>query len=95
MFREVNPALRQEEERTQHDAKLAKMEAEMKSVFQQKVAEKEQKLKRSEAELFARHKEMKDQLEKQRLELEERKARLEAGRNTQDDRKPKKGFLRS
>ncbi|KAG5355973.1 Cell division control protein 3 [Yarrowia sp. B02] len=95
VFREVNPALRQEEERTQHDAKLAKMEAEMKSVFQQKVAEKEQKLKRSEAELFARHKEMKDQLEKQRLELEERKARLEAGRNTQDDRKPKKGFLRS
>ena len=39
------------EERTLHEAKLAKMEAEMNLVFQQKVAEKESKLKQSEEEL--------------------------------------------
>ena len=63
-----------------HEAKLAKMEAEMKMVFQQKVQEKEAKLKQSEEELYARHKEMKDALEKQRLELEEKKHKIESGR---------------
>ena len=47
------------EERTLHENKLAKMEAEMKMVFQQKVNEKEAKLKQSEEELYARHREMK------------------------------------
>lgn len=61
-------------------AKLSKMEAEMKMVFQQKVQEKESKLKQSEEELYAKHREMKDALEKQRLELEEKKRRVEAGR---------------
>lgn len=61
-------------------SKLSKMEAEMKMVFQQKVAEKENKLKQSEEELYARHREMKDALEKQRLELEEKKRRIEQGR---------------
>jgi septin 7 len=56
------------------------MEAEMKMVFQQKVQEKEAKLKQSEEELYARHREMKDALEKQRLELEDKKRRLESGR---------------
>ncbi|PRT52484.1 Cell division control protein 3 [Wickerhamiella sorbophila] len=78
VFREVNPALRQEEERAMHEQRLAKMEAEMRAVFQQKVTEKEQKLKKSEADLFARHKEIKEQLERQRAELEARKAKLEA-----------------
>lgn len=36
------------------------------------VQEKEAKLKQSEEELYARHREMKDALEKQRLELEEK-----------------------
>lgn len=63
-----------------HEAKLAKMEAEMKMVFQQKVQEKEAKLKQSEEELYARHREMKDALEKQRLELDDKKRRIEAGR---------------
>ena len=63
-----------------HEAKLAKMEAEMKMGFQQKVQEKESKLKQSEEELYARHKEMKDALEKQRLDLEEKKKRIETGR---------------
>lgn len=39
-----------EEERTAHEQKLAKMEAEMRAVFQAKVQEKEQKLKHSEEE---------------------------------------------
>lgn len=52
----------------------------MKMVFQQKVQEKESKLKQSEEELYARHKEMKDALEKQRAELEDKKRRLESGR---------------
>lgn len=69
-----------QEERVLHDAKLAKMEAEMKMVFQQKVQEKEAKLKQSEEELYARHKEMKDALEKQRADLEDKKRKIESGR---------------
>ena len=52
----------------------------MKMVFQQKVQEKEAKLKQSEEELYARHKEMKDALERQRADLEEKKRRIESGR---------------
>jgi hypothetical protein len=63
-----------------HEAKLAKMEAEMKMVFQQKVQEKEAKLKQSEEELYARHKEMKEALDKQRADLEEKRRRIESGR---------------
>lgn len=91
VFKEVNPAVKQEEERTLHEQKLQKMESEMKMVFQQKVAEKESKLKQSEEELYARHREMKDQLERQRLELDEKKARIESGRPLEGTQK-KKGF---
>lgn len=91
VFREVHPSMRQEEERSMYEARLAKMESDMKSVFQLKVSEKEQKLKKSEAELFARHREMKEALEKQRVELEEKKSRLEAGRVV-EEKKPRKGF---
>ncbi|CAK7238989.1 MAG: Cell division control protein 3 [Sporothrix thermara] len=91
VFKEVNPAVKQEEERALHDQKLAKMEAEMKLVFQQKVSEKESKLKQSEEELYARHREMKDQLERQRQELEEKKSRLESGRPLEKEGK-RKGF---
>lgn len=89
VFKEVNPAVKQEEERALHEQKLAKMEAEMKMVFQQKVSEKESKLKQSEEELYARHREMKEQLDRQRAELEERKARIESGRPLEGK---KKGF---
>ena len=75
-----------QEERVMHEAKLAKMEAEMKMVFQQKVQEKEAKLKQSEEELYARHREMKDALEKQRLDLEDKKRRIESGRPLTPDR---------
>jgi septin 7 len=80
VFKEVNPAVKQEEERALHEQKLAKMEAEMKMVFQQKVSEKESKLKQSEEELYARHREMKEQLERQKNDLEEKKHRIESGR---------------
>ncbi|KAI6162111.1 Septin-domain-containing protein [Pisolithus thermaeus] len=72
VFREINPSAKIQEERIMHEAKLAKMEAEMKMVFQQKVQEKESKLKQSEEELR--------QLEKQRADLEEKKRRIESGR---------------
>ena len=79
-FSSSSPAARMQEERVLHEAKLAKMEAEMKMVFQQKVQEKEAKLKQSEEELYARHKEMKETLEKQRADLEDKKRRIESGR---------------
>ncbi|KAK7422254.1 Cell division control protein 3 [Neonectria punicea] len=91
VFKEVNPAVKQEEERALHEQKLAKMEAEMKMVFQQKVAEKESKLKQSEEELYARHKEMKEQLDRQRMELEDKKQRIESGRPLEKEGK-RKGF---
>ncbi|TNY23970.1 Septin-domain-containing protein [Rhodotorula diobovata] len=99
VFKEVNPAAKMAEERALHESKLAKMEAEMKMVFQQKVNEKEAKLKQSEEELYARHREMKEALEKQRVELEDKKRRLEQGRPLTPEKAQqstkKKGFLRA
>jgi len=96
VFKEINPAAKNAEERALHEAKLGKMEVEMKMVFQQKVQEKENKLKQSEEELYARHREMKEALEKQRLELEDKKRRLESGRPlTPEKNTKKKGFLRT
>ncbi|QDS70598.1 hypothetical protein FKW77_000282 [Venturia effusa] len=96
VFKEVNPAVKQEEERSLHEQKLQKMEMEMKMVFQQKVAEKESKLRQSEEELYARHKEMKDQLERQRADLEEKKVRAETGKHPDPKEKKRGGFsLRS
>ncbi|TIC37040.1 hypothetical protein E3Q08_00068 [Wallemia mellicola] len=102
VFKEVNPTAKAVEEKALHDAKLSKMEAEMKLVFQQKVQEKEAKLRQSEEELYARHREMKESLEKQRQELEDKRRRLESGRPltpergaTQSTQKKSRGFLRS
>ena len=102
VFREFDPLARQEEEKNLHEAKLAKMEAEMKNVFQQKVSEKEKKLQRSEADLFARHKEMKDKLSKQIKLLEDKKEQLEKQKSLPQEpaqpapapTKSRKGFLR-
>jgi septin family protein len=82
----LSPAVKLAEDRALHEAKLAKMETEMKMVFQQKVAEKEAKLKQSEEELYARHREMKDALEKQRADLEDKKRRIESGRPLTPDK---------
>ena len=76
-IQQVNPGTQQAEARALHEAKLAKMEHEMKMVFQRKVAEKEAKLKQSEEELYARHREMRNALDQQRQELEERKRRIQ------------------
>ena len=94
VFKEVNPAVKQEEERSLHEQKLVKMESEMKMVFQQKVQEKESKLKQSEEELYARHREMRDQLERQRQELEDKKSRIESGRPLEEKNKRNKFSLR-
>lgn len=99
VFKEFDPLERQEEERKLHEAKLAKLESEMKSVFQQKVNEKEKKLQKSETELFARHKEMKEKLLKQLKALEEKKHQLEMSISSQMNQaspvpQKKKGFLR-
>lgn len=81
----------------------------MKAVFQQKVSEKESKLKSSEDEvcvaslitfllliqLYARHREMKEQLERQKRELEERKRRLENGQpGTPEKSRKNKGLFK-
>ena len=95
VFRVINPSVKQEEERTLHEQKLQKMESEMKMVFQQKVAEKESKLKQSEEELYARHKEMKDTLDKQRAELEDKKSRIERGGYPEEKGKRGKFSLRA
>ena len=94
VFKEVNPSVKQEEERSLHEQKLAKMETEMRMVFQQKVSEKESKLRQSEDELYARHKEMKDQLERQKQELEERKNRVENGKPLEEKSRKNKFSLR-
>lgn len=101
VFKEFDPLTKQEEERALHEAKLAKMESEMKAVFQQKVTEKEKKLQRSEADLFARHKEMKEKLTKQIKLLEDKKVQLEKQKSLPTEppalstpQKTRKGFLR-
>ncbi|QID86874.1 Cell division control protein 3 [Saccharomyces pastorianus] len=101
VFKEFDPISKQQEEKTLHEAKLAKLEVEMKTVFQQKVSEKEKKLQKSETELFARHKEMKEKLTKQLKALEDKKKQLElsinnASPNVNHSPIPtkKKGFLR-
>ena len=76
----TSPGAQLAEARALHEAKLARMENEMKLVFQRKVSEKESKLKQSEEELYARHSEMRNALDRQRQELEERKRRIRAGR---------------
>ncbi|KAJ7056721.1 septin AspB [Mycena amicta] len=88
VFEEISPGDRMREERAIHEAKLLKMEAAMKDVFREKVELQEQKLKQSEVELYARHKDMKDAMTKQWNQLNEKKKQLESG--TPETRK--KGF---
>ena len=93
VFKEVNPAVRNHKERVMHEAKLPEVEAETKTVFQQKVAEKESKLKQSEEELHARHKEVKEALNKQKGDLEEKRRRIERGRPLTPEGKSSVGLL--
>ena len=66
-----------EEERKEHQTKMAKMEREMEEVFERKVREKRQKLADSQADLEKRHKESKDKLEAQKRELEAKMSAFE------------------
>ncbi|BFZ56340.1 Cell division control protein 3 [Savitreella phatthalungensis] len=95
VFKEVSPQAKLEEERALHEARLAKMESEMRTVFQQKVQEKEAKLKQSEEELYSKHRQMKEDLNNQRLEAEDKRQRILSGQltpaPTQDDNKGRRG----
>ena len=73
----TSPGAQLAEARALHEAKLARMENEMKLVFQRKVSEKESKLKQSEEELYARRSEMRRMLDKELQQLEEYKRRLQ------------------
>ncbi|KAJ3240368.1 hypothetical protein HDU78_002310 [Chytriomyces hyalinus] len=77
-----NPMKKLEADKAAHDAKLSKMEAEMRAVFNQKVAEKEAKLKQAEDELYARHREMKEQLDLKQRRMSPKPVQT-----------PKKGFF--
>ena len=69
-----NPLATIEEERREHQAKMAKMEKEMEEVFERKVREKKNKLNDSENDLEKRHRESKEKLDAQKRELEAQRA---------------------
>lgn len=105
VFKEFDPVLKQEEENKLHETKLTHLESQMKQIFQQKVAREEKKLQETEADLFSKHKEMRDKLLKQIKMLEEKKKDLETNKSLpqsnqhqqqqqQVPTKAKKGFLR-
>lgn len=85
----LNSISRLQEEKVAYKQKITKMEAEMKALFNQKVQEKEKKLHESENDLYVRHREVKEKLEKQLAEFEELKRKAEASRSGQSE-KPKK-----
>ncbi|VDD79475.1 unnamed protein product [Mesocestoides corti] len=79
-----DPMMLMDAEKREHEQKLRKMEADMESVFAQKVAEKSQKLKEFDDDLSHRAEQMRDQLrqeeaayEADRRAFEEQKARWE------------------
>ncbi|KAJ7183280.1 cell division control/GTP binding protein [Mycena filopes] len=92
VFEEINPAERLQEDRLMHEAKLAKMEAAMKEVFREKVELQEKKLKQSEMELYARHKEIKDALTNNWTQLMEKKKQLEGASSGGDATRKKTMF---
>ncbi|VDP79245.1 unnamed protein product [Echinostoma caproni] len=59
-----------EAEKKEHEAKMRKMEAEMEAVFEQKVEEKNQKLREFENDLMRRADQMREQLRAQEQEQE-------------------------
>lgn len=78
VFKEFDPILKQEEEKKLHELKLVNLENQMKQIFQQKVNREEKKLQETEADLFSKHKEMRDKLLKQIKMLEDKKKELES-----------------
>lgn len=103
VFQEFDPLLKQQEEQKIHEAKLATLESQMKTVFQEKITREEKKLQETEADLFARHKEMREKLLKQIKSLEDKKKELESAPfhhpspmlpQPTPQTKTRKGFLR-
>ncbi len=66
-----------EDEKNEHDAKLAKMEREMEEVFERKVREKNQRLAETESELSKNLQDSEEKLEQQKEDLENRMAEFE------------------
>lgn len=81
-IRDVDP-----EEQEQHRIKMAKLESEMETVFLAKSKEKYESIARNEEELYARHRAMKEAMERQLLEMKEKRLRL---LNFKPDEKPAK-----
>jgi septin family protein len=67
------------EEQALHEKKLENMETEMETIMKTKVAEKEEKLKKSETDLYGTYHEMAGNLERRRLELEAERDSLMSG----------------
>ncbi|OAQ65221.1 c1-like domain-containing protein [Pochonia chlamydosporia 170] len=61
-----------------HEMKMKEMERTMDLVFQGKITEKEERLKRTEQQLYDLHHEMKEIMAKQRHDIEEAKRRLQS-----------------
>eukprot|EP00128_Syssomonas_multiformis_P011827 Colp12_sorted_trinity150504_noHs@17741 len=76
-----NPLDRFEKEKQRNQAKLQKMEEEMKQVFENKVKEKETKLHATEAELEKKHKEEQARIDQEKKELEQMQSQHEAEKN--------------
>lgn len=99
VFKEFDPVLKQQEEKKISETKLQNLEQQMKQIFQQKVAREEKKLQETEADLFSKHKEMRDKLLTQIKKLEEKKRDLSAAKPTPAatsnpaPAKTRKGFL--
>ena len=55
------------EEKRAHEERLAKMQEDMQRVFEQKVAEKERRLRVKEDEMMRKHEEMRQNLEAQQV----------------------------
>jgi hypothetical protein len=79
-----------QQEREALQARIEKMQADMTLVFRQKVQEREEKLKRSEEELYARHREMRTILDAQLRDLEERKRQLDTEATVSSFRGPRR-----
>ncbi|CAH8451869.1 unnamed protein product [Schistosoma curassoni] len=80
-----DPMALMEAEKKEHEAKMRKMEAEMEAVFDQKVEEKNQKLRELESDLMRRVEQMREQLKAQELEQEAARRAFELERQNWEE----------
>ncbi|KAI8980290.1 Septin-domain-containing protein [Pilobolus umbonatus] len=86
---EISPCSKIKDELMKHNEKINQMEEEMKTVFECQVNENQHRLKETEEELYARHEEMRVNLEKLMFELEDKKNRIKAQTHAKPDKKRK------